>query len=117
MRFLIDAQLPRSLADYLNGIGHECLHTLDLIEGNRTSDSSIRAMADLEGYIVVTKDSDFVDSHLLEASPLKLLLVSTGNIGNRQLLEIFRQYSSPVADALADSQFVEITRDGLAIHG
>ena len=117
MRFLIDAQLPKLLSDYLRELGHDCLHTLDLPEGNRTPDAFICELADREGYVVVTKDSDFVDSHHLRKSPAKLLLVSTGNIGNRQLLGIVANFSLPIAQALADSSFVELTRDGLAVHG
>ena len=117
MRFLIDAQLPKSLADYLTRTGHDCLHTLALPEGNRTSDGSIRDLADGGGYIVVTKDSDFVDSHHLRGSPAKLLLVSTGNIGNRQFLEIFQKHSLAISSALSDSPFVEITREGIVVHG
>jgi predicted nuclease of predicted toxin-antitoxin system len=38
MRFLIDAQLPRRLAAQLRQAGFEVTHTLDLPEGNRTTD-------------------------------------------------------------------------------
>lgn len=30
MKFLVDAQLPRRLASWLNEAGHDTLHTLDL---------------------------------------------------------------------------------------
>lgn len=43
----------------------------------------------MEGRIVVTKDSDFVDSFLLTRKPPRLLLVSTGNISNRELERLF----------------------------
>ncbi|WP_300970662.1 DUF5615 family PIN-like protein [Thiocapsa sp.] len=32
MRFIVDAQLPRRLARWLNARGHDVLHTLDLPE-------------------------------------------------------------------------------------
>jgi predicted nuclease of predicted toxin-antitoxin system len=60
VKFLLDAQLPGSLCGVLKRAGHEVIHTLDLPKGNRTSDISIAAIADEEGYIVVSKDSDFV---------------------------------------------------------
>ena len=41
MRFLVDAQLPRRLAYWLNERGHDVRHTLDLPAGNRTSDAVI----------------------------------------------------------------------------
>jgi len=116
VKFLVDAQLPKTLATLLGKAGHECRHTLDLPEGNRTTDSAIRALADKEGFVVVTKDSDFVDSHLLTASPSKLLLISTGNISNRQLLEMVEKHWPSISSALADSSFVELSQGGLVVH-
>lgn len=39
MKFLVDAQLPRRLAQSLIEAGFEAIHTLDLPLGNRTPDS------------------------------------------------------------------------------
>ncbi len=83
MNFLVDAQLPRLLAIRLCELGHNSCHTLDLDSGNRTPDSTISAMADNTGAVVITKDADFLDSHILSGHPAKLLLISTGNISNR----------------------------------
>ncbi len=41
MKFLVDAQLPRQLAETLNWRGYDALHTLELPLGNWTSDSEI----------------------------------------------------------------------------
>jgi len=41
MKFLIDAQLPRRLAHRLRQSGFEAIHTLDLPDGNRTSDLTL----------------------------------------------------------------------------
>ncbi len=38
MRFLVDAQLPRRFANWLNEAGHDALHTLDLPRKNLTPD-------------------------------------------------------------------------------
>ena len=64
MNFLVDAQLPRLLAIRLCELGHNSCHTLDLDSGNRTPDSTISAMADNTGAVVITKDADFLDSHI-----------------------------------------------------
>lgn len=45
MKFLIDAQLPRRFAVWLNEAGHDARHTLDLPLGNRTPDSEVIACA------------------------------------------------------------------------
>jgi predicted nuclease of predicted toxin-antitoxin system len=73
----------------LQKAGHEALHTLDLPGGNRTPDNAISLPADQECYIVVSKDSDFVVSLLLQESPKKLPQISTVNITNPKLEALF----------------------------
>jgi predicted nuclease of predicted toxin-antitoxin system len=85
MKFLVDAQLPRRLISRLQEAGHEAIHTFDLPLGNRTPDSVINELSIREGYIVITKDADFVNSFLLHHRPHKLLLISTGNSLNSEL--------------------------------
>jgi predicted nuclease of predicted toxin-antitoxin system len=60
MKFLVDAQLPRSLASWLSSMGHDASHTLDLPLQNKTSDQQIVEIAEREGRVVITKDHDFV---------------------------------------------------------
>jgi predicted nuclease of predicted toxin-antitoxin system len=80
VKFLIDAQLPARLAELLNGAGHDALHTSGLPDRHRSTDSQISERADTDGRVVVTKDQDFRDAHLLARSPRKLFVVATGNI-------------------------------------
>ena len=80
MRFLVDAQLPRRLANWLRSEGHDAVHTLDLPDGNRTRDSELNAISVRERRTIITKDEDFVDSFLLRNEPHKLCLIATGNI-------------------------------------
>lgn len=58
-------------------------------EKERTTDDQIRSLSKTEGWIVISKDSDFVDSHLISSNPEKLLLISTGNIKNQDLYRLF----------------------------
>lgn len=84
MNFLVDAQLPRRMAAWLTAAGCDAVHTLDLPGANRTTDEEINEVADREHRAVVTKDEDFVDSHVLRGRPAKLLLISpeTSATGN-----------------------------------
>ena len=82
MKFLVDAQLPVRLALLLNGAGHEAIHTSDLPNGNASTDAQVVEIADAQDRVVVTKDRDFRDGHLLTGSPRKLFIVATGNISN-----------------------------------
>ena len=45
MKFLIDAQLPRRLTGLLRAAGYEAVHTLDLPQGDRTSDAEINELS------------------------------------------------------------------------
>ena len=117
MRAIVDAQLPRRLAHELRAAGHDALHTLDLPEGNRTADAEIARIADVEGRIVIMKDADFVASHLLRDQPTRLLLVSTGNLSNRDLAALFLPHLDKVEVAFDTAAFVEITPHRLVVHG
>ena len=69
----------------------ESIHTRDLPEKNAPPDSKIIRLADDENRIVISKDSDFLDNYILDGSPKKLLIVSTGNINNRNLIRLFEK--------------------------
>jgi len=115
VKFLVDAQLPLRFVLWLRQHGHDALHTLDLPLGNRTPDSDVVACAIRDDRIVVTKDSDFVRTHLLTGQPA-LLLVSTGNVGNVELERILHRNISAIERAFATSRHAEITRTTLIVH-
>jgi predicted nuclease of predicted toxin-antitoxin system len=79
MNFLVDAQLPRRMTAWLITAGCDAVHTLNLPDANRKTDVQINDVADRELRVVVSKDTDFVDGHLLRGRPATLLLISTGN--------------------------------------
>src|SRR5262245_54935399 len=110
MNFLVDAQLPRRLVSLLRQAGYDAIHTLDLPHGNRTTDTIINELSINEQRVVVTKDSDFVDSLVLRGQPWKLLLVSTGNIPNTELVPLFLANIERIAEAFETFAFIEINR-------
>jgi len=116
VRFLVDAQLPLRLARLLARAGHDTLHTINLTDGNRTPDRDVAARADADGRIVVTKDRDFRDGHLLAAIPQRLLVVSTGNTANNVLLDMFEANLELIVEAFEDADFVEIGPQALIVH-
>lgn len=116
MNFLVDAHLPRRVVYRLREAGHNALHTLDLPQQNRTSDQGILQVAQSEARVVVTKDADFVASHIIQGVPEKLLLISTGNINNAGLESLLMQHLSEIVTSLESFRFVELTRTTLIIH-
>jgi predicted nuclease of predicted toxin-antitoxin system len=116
MNFLVDAQLPKRLARLLHGIGHNAIHTLDLPNRNMTDDETINDFAISESRVVITKDSDFVDSFLLVRRPPRLLLISTGNISNHELEALFLRNIAEIVEGFATHDYIELSRDHIIFH-
>lgn len=116
MKFLVDAQLPVRLARFLQASGYDTLHTRDLPQQNATLDTKINDISIEQGRVVITKDSDFVDSFMTIHKPSKLLLVSTGNIRNNELEAIFKNNLSTLVDLLQNNNYVEMNRDEIIVH-
>jgi predicted nuclease of predicted toxin-antitoxin system len=115
MKFLVDAQLPLRVARWLNQAGHDAVHTLDMPDGNRTSDADIIALSMRDARIVVTKDGDFVRTFMLSGRP-RLLLVSTGNIPNARLERLLGANLPAIERAFSEHDYVELGRDVLLVH-
>jgi predicted nuclease of predicted toxin-antitoxin system len=116
MKFLVDAQLPRRLCQWLPENGHDAVHTLDLASGNRTPDFEIIRIADTEERVVVTKDDDFVQSFLLRNQPQRLVLIATGNISNAKLGQLIAAALPAVVEAFGTARYIEISHDSMIIH-
>lgn len=116
MKFLVDAQLPRRLAGHLRDLGHDAVHTLELPLANRTPDTVINEISLHEQRVVITKDSDFVNSFVLHHRPFKLLLIATGNITNRDLEQLFHDQIDEIAEAFQTHHFLELDRETITYH-
>jgi len=116
VKFIVDAQLPLRLVTELVALGAEAIHTLDLPAANSTTDDAIIALAKQEGRVVITKDSDFVDSKLLRNEPEKLLFITTGNIENDDLIRLIRGHWPQILAMLQQGSYVEVSRSALTLH-
>lgn len=110
MKFIVDAQLPRVLSELLNEKGFNSIHTLDLTDANTSKDSYIIELAFQENRIVISKDSDFLESYLVYSKPKKLLLVTTGNSTNRNIFEIFNKNIEIIIEMFSKSNLIEISK-------
>ncbi|WP_295433925.1 DUF5615 family PIN-like protein [uncultured Thiodictyon sp.] len=75
MRFLLDANMPRSVLALLLQVGHEAEHVKDIGFGD-ARDDEIAARACTDGAILVTRDLDFADvrRYVPQAAPGFLVL-------------------------------------------
>ena len=115
MKFLVDAHLPPSLCALLRAAGHEAVHTSVLPARNRTPDGIINDLSMRDQRVVVTKDTDFYHSHVLQKKPWKLLLVRTGNLRTRVLKKLCQRHLPAITAALEKNSLVELHRHAIRI--
>ncbi len=114
MKFLVDAQLPIRLSHLLKSLGHDTIHTKNLVLRNTTPDPEINAISLREQRIVITKDSDFWDSFYIRQEPYKLLLITTGN--NKELEALFIKNLEQLAKLFEQYALIEMSRDTITVH-
>jgi predicted nuclease of predicted toxin-antitoxin system len=84
VNFLIDAQLPPALAQWLREAGHsaQAVREIDLREGE---DGAIWAYALKTGAVIITKDEDFAMLAQQEVGGPVVVWLRIGNTSNRVL--------------------------------
>lgn len=116
MRFLLDAQLPKAARQHLHrGTTRRDPH---LRPSARKPHARHRTHQDCGARprVVVTKDRDFEVSHLVRGEPSKLLLVTTGNLTNRELAAVLTESLATITEALTEVGYVELTASSVVIR-
>lgn len=116
MKFFVDAQLSKKLANWLIEQGFDTVHTLDLPDRNLTKDHVINTKSVNEKRIVISKDSDFYHSYILKSQPFKLVMITTGNITNKALLELIVANFQRLLNSLKNHDVIELSNDSIIIH-
>lgn len=102
MKWLVDNQLPLTLAKLLRELGEDAVHVLEIVLA-QADDTVVWQRALDEGRIVVTKDEDF--SHLLARSGAgQVVWVRLGNCRNEALLAAWRESFERLRSALSSGQ-------------
>ena len=91
MKFLCDVHISYKLVNYLRDKGCEAYHINHLFDDPLTKDAAICRYADENDLIVITKDADFKESHILKNTPRKLIKLNTGNSSTQQILFLFEK--------------------------
>jgi len=119
VKFLVDAQLPPRLTRWLTERGAErAIHVGELANGLTLPDREVWQVAKGEGWIIVTKDADFLDLSTIYGSPPKVLLVRYGNCSTRTMLDrlvaVWLELNTHLEKE--DTRLVIATPDTLEIH-
>ena len=97
-------------------MGHDAIHTKELALKNATLDTEINTISLREKRIVITKDYDFWDSFYISQEPYKLLLVTTGNISNKELESLFVKNSEQLTRLFEQHSLIEMSRYAVTVH-
>ena len=117
MKFLIDAHLLLTLKKWLVKRGHDAIHTRDLPIKNLIDDMDIIRIADSQNRIITSKDSDFQKHHVLFGRPERILMITTGNIVNKVLLQLFENNLDTIEEAFENgSKVMELNNASIIIH-
>ena len=118
LRFIVDTQLPPSLADFFRRRGFDATHVVDYPSGALTPDDEIISIAIKENRIIVTKDSDFFDYFLLKNYPPAVLLLQLGNIRNRELFVFMENHLDNICELFAENikRLMLINRQNIVIY-
>lgn len=107
MRFLVDEQLPPALAQWIRDGGHDALHVEEAGLGS-ASDVALWSFARREGFVIVSKDSDFAMRRRQIEGPA-ILWLRIGNATTRGLLaRIESEWENALGFLAAGEPIVEI---------
>ena len=102
-KFFIDTQTAPRLARYLKSKGFDSIHAMNYKEdGHLMKDKEIIEIAVNEDWIIITKDSDFLDNFYLNGSPPKIIHLRIGNVTNKELLDLFENNFENLIKLLVD---------------
>jgi len=116
MNFLVNAQLPLKLVSFIKTKGHNVIHTNDLPKKDRSTDTEIWNIALKGNRILITKDTDFINSFKLIPKHPKILIITTGNITNKNLLILFEKYFDGVVKLFNTFKLVELNNLEIIAH-
>ncbi|MCL2411437.1 MAG: DUF5615 family PIN-like protein [Treponema sp.] len=91
MKLLFDANISHKLIKKLKPIFGECDH-VDLVGLNvPAKDTDIWKFAKENGYIIITKDEDFMNLLEIKGFPPKVVLLRIGNSSSKAIMELLEK--------------------------
>jgi predicted nuclease of predicted toxin-antitoxin system len=110
VKFVLDAHLPPVLARVMAREGYEVVHVFDL-DMNAAADPDIWKYAGQNGYVLISKDEDFVRWQEDASDSPSFIWVRTGNCKNKELIDTLLNNLPAVVELLkSGSPMVEIFR-------
>ena len=101
MKLLFDQNLSHKLAISLQGEYPGSIATRD-VGLSRAPDSAVWDFARKNGFVLVSKDSDFLYRSLLQAPPPKVIWMAVGNCSSQTILDLFRSNAAKIEEFETD---------------
>ncbi len=102
MRLLLDQNLSHRIKAPLAGVYSDVAHVRDFAL-ERAEDTSVWDFAKANGFVIVSKDSDFHQRSLVFGHPPKVIWLRLGNCSTSEIEGVLRQHEAAVAVFLADA--------------
>ena len=99
MRFLIDEQLPATLARWIVASGHESQHVLDIGLGGAVDNEIWQHVKQMNANII-TEDQDFLALARMDPT-VGVVYLRSGNLSRTALLQQMEKVFDDVCEALA----------------
>jgi predicted nuclease of predicted toxin-antitoxin system len=117
IKILCDVHIAIKIAKFFSSKGIETEHVNQILEKWNTKDKDICLYADKYGFTVLTKDTDFKNSHFINHTPQKLIKVNLGNISTNRLIDIFDNLIDKLKELFGNNKmcYVEINPDNVVI--
>ena len=88
MKILLDANISWKLVSMLTPVFGECAHVDRVGLDVPANDTDIWNYALNNGFIIITKDSDFLDLLDVNGFPPKIVLIRTGNNSSKAIFKL-----------------------------
>lgn len=101
MRLLLDQNLSPRLVRALADVLPECVHVRD-VGLSRADDGAVWDYAKANGYVIVSKDSDFHQLSFVHGLPPKVVWLRLGNCPTTAIETLLRRRVDEIATFVAD---------------
>jgi predicted nuclease of predicted toxin-antitoxin system len=109
MKLLLDENLSRRIVPFLQQNYPDSSQVV-LLGLQAATDVEIWEFAKVQGYVIVSRDADFIDLSLLKGAPPKLIRLRTPNLSRAATLSMLLSNQQLIEQVLIDEgkDFVEI---------
>lgn len=109
MKYVIDENLTPDLADLFRSYGLNAAHVNEIKsnQNQRVADDQLRRLAIQKGYVIVTKDDDFVKSYVNREVPKRMIYIYGMN-DKQVLLNRMQQVIPQLESSIYKHAFIEV---------